>query len=133
MMSTEHFEIGIELPHDPYSTIHLHLTLLSTFAMVFVTNNAPGESGTSTSAMGSFVYSMPVAYDLSKEPICTTLFVSPPSIDFATRLAKILTRQLRKPVYVGCSLDLVGVSWEDEMESLKAIVNQVDSICQKQQ
>lgn len=60
MMDDGPIELAIELPHDPYSKIHVHITPLSKSLMVFLTSNAPGDSGMTTSAMGSFVYAMPM-------------------------------------------------------------------------
>ena len=60
MMDEGPIELAIELRYDSYSVIHAHFTPLSNSLMVFLTSNAPGESGTSISAMGSFVYAMPM-------------------------------------------------------------------------
>ena len=60
LMGSDHLELTVELPHDPHTLLHIHLTLLSTSTMVFITSKAPGESGTSSSAMGSLIYAMPL-------------------------------------------------------------------------
>jgi uncharacterized protein YutE (UPF0331/DUF86 family) len=51
----------------------------------------------------------------------TPLYTSDSSIDYANRMAKILARRMDLPVYVGCSLNLSGVTTEEEMESLTAL------------
>ena len=55
--------------------------------------------------------------------ISTDLVTSGSSIEYATRLAKILARKTNAPVYVGCSMNLAGMTMEEEMEGLTAIVH----------
>lgn len=61
-----------------------------------------------------------------KSVLSTTLYTSS-SIEFTTRLAKILARRMTRPVYVGCSLDpgALGLMVEEEMEGLGRIVDVV--------
>jgi hypothetical protein len=47
------------------------------------------------------------------------------SIDYATRLSKILARRLRQPVYVGCSMSFAGLTAEEEMEGVAAVVGKI--------
>lgn len=56
--------------------------------------------------------------------IATTIYTSASSIEYTTRVAKIVARRTKKPVYVGCSIDpnALGMSVEEEMEGLKKIV-----------
>lgn len=56
-------ELSIGLSHSPGTRIYLHLTLLATSIVLFVTS-AGIEAGQSGAAMGSFVYAMP---DVSHE------------------------------------------------------------------
>lgn len=51
----------------------------------------------------------------------------PSSIEYTTRVAKILARRMGKPVYVGCSVDPngLGLTVEEEMEGLTQFVNVV--------
>lgn len=57
--------------------------------------------------------------------ISTTLSSSGSSIDYATRMAKILARKMRQPVYVGCSMNFAGTTAEEEMEGFTTVVDQV--------
>ena len=57
--------------------------------------------------------------------ISTPLSTSDSSIDYATRLAKILARKTKQPVYVGCSMTFTGTTAEEEMEGFTAIVDQI--------
>lgn len=51
----------------------------------------------------------------------------PSSIEYTTRVAKILARRMGKPVYVGCSIDPhgLGLTVEEEMEGLTQFVKVV--------
>jgi hypothetical protein len=61
----------------------------------------------------------------SNATISTTLYTTPSSIEYTTRVARILARRMRQPVYVGCSIDPSGLGQtvEEEMEGLTHIVN----------
>jgi hypothetical protein len=61
----------------------------------------------------------------SKSTIATTLYTSAPSIEYTSRIAKILARRFSIPVYVGCSIDPHGLGLEvaEEMEGLTKIIN----------
>lgn len=61
----------------------------------------------------------------SKQTISTTIYTAPSSIEYTTRVAKILARRTGKPIYVGCSIDPngLGLTVEEEMEGLSKIVN----------
>lgn len=63
----------------------------------------------------------------TRPALSTALYTSPASIDYATRTAKILARRMRRPVYVGCSIDTVaaGSTAEEEMEGLAKIVDEI--------
>jgi len=51
-------ELALPQPRAPGSYIHIHLTVLATSIVLFVTNSSPENAGTA-SALGSFVYAMP--------------------------------------------------------------------------
>ena len=57
--------------------------------------------------------------------ISTALSTSGSSIDYATRMAKILARKMRQPVYVGCSINCAGTTAEEEMEGFTVVVDQI--------
>ncbi len=63
------------------------------------------------------------------ESLSTPLFTHAGTLDFTTRLAKVLARKLRKPVYVGNSLSFtsagMGGTVEEEMEGFKRVVDVV--------
>ncbi|CAG8908666.1 unnamed protein product [Penicillium egyptiacum] len=117
-------EISFTLPKALHATAHVHLNFLGNCAMVFLATSSPGDSGGSIKPMGSFVYAMPDRTS-SKSTVSTTLYTSPPSIEYTTRIAKILARRFSIPVYVGCSIDphSMGLEVAEEMEGLAKIVN----------
>ena len=51
-------ELSIGLPHNPGTRIYIHLTILATSIVLFVTS-AGIEAGQGGAAMGTFVYAMP--------------------------------------------------------------------------
>jgi hypothetical protein len=59
----------------------------------------------------------------SNEMLSTALYTKTGSIDFITRLAKVLARRIKKPVYVGGEVRFWSV--EDEGEALRVIVDVV--------
>lgn len=62
----------------------------------------------------------------------TVLYSMPSSVDFTTRVAKVLVRRLQKACYVGSSVNLSGAmgggSVNEEMEAFRAIV---DVVCKQ--
>jgi hypothetical protein len=60
-----------------------------------------------------------------RDVISTPLSTSGSSIDYATRMAKILARRMRQPVYVGCSMNFAGTTAEEEMEGITKLVDQI--------
>ncbi|KAL9025211.1 MAG: hypothetical protein Q9196_005931, partial [Gyalolechia fulgens] len=56
------------------------------------------------------------------DPLCTALYSLPSSIDFATRVAKILARKTAKPTYVGCSVGFGNPTVEEEVAGVRAAV-----------
>jgi len=56
--STKPIELSINLPGNPGTKIHLHLTILATSLMLFLTSSSL-DSAQGGAAMGSFVYAMP--------------------------------------------------------------------------
>lgn len=82
------------------------------------------DSASTSSPLGSFVYAMPDRID-PKNAISTALSTTPETIEYATRLARILARRLKGPVYVGCSVVVEGWTVEEEMEGLGVVVGKV--------
>lgn len=65
----------------------------------------------------------------ARETISTALCTSPPTIELATRLAKILARKLNLAVYCGCSVVLTDVSLDEEIEALTKMVKEIETAC----
>lgn len=59
----------------------------------------------------------------------TAIYTTPSTLDFSTRLAKVLARRLARPCYVGSSINLSsaagGGSVDEEMEAFRAIIDVV--------
>ncbi|CEO59050.1 hypothetical protein PMG11_03739 [Penicillium brasilianum] len=117
-------ELSFPLPKALHTTGHVHLTFLAHCVMVHLATSTPGDSAGSVKPMGSFVYAMPDRTS-PNATISTTLYTTSSSIEYTTRVAKILARRIRQPVYVGCSIDPngLGQTVEEEMEGLTHIVN----------
>ncbi|KAJ6121057.1 hypothetical protein N7523_005337 [Penicillium sp. IBT 18751x] len=116
-------QLSFPLPRALHTTGHVHLTFLDHCIMAFLTTSTPGDSAGTVKPLGSFVYAMPDRTS-SNSTIATTIYTSPSSIEYTTRVAKIVARRTKKPVYVGCSIDpnAHGMSVEEEMEGLRKIV-----------
>ncbi len=74
---------------------------------------------------------MPDRFD-TKKSISTELTTTPTTVEYATRLAKILARKLNGPVYVGCSLSVEEFTVEEEMEGLRVVVGKVVEVAEKE-
>lgn len=63
------------------------------------------------------------------QPLSTPLYTLPSSVDFVTRLAKVLVRKTGRVCYVGGGINLSGAaqggSVEEEMEAFRAVVEAV--------
>ncbi|KAF2717294.1 hypothetical protein K431DRAFT_233463 [Polychaeton citri CBS 116435] len=120
-------EVAISLPSNPGTRLHLHLTTHATSFMLFLTT-ASIEGGNGLASMGSLVYAMPDRYNPS-QPLSTPLYTLPSTLDFATRLAKLLARRTKMACYVGSSVNLSdaigGGTVEEEMEAFRAVVDTV--------
>ena len=57
--SLQPLEVSFPLPRSPHTTLHAHITFLTTSTMLFLTTNVIGESSSTRAPMGSFVYAMP--------------------------------------------------------------------------
>ncbi|KAL6720497.1 hypothetical protein ACLMJK_002421 [Lecanora helva] len=107
----------------PHTTLHTQVTALQTSILVFLTATDPSHTS-SLSALGSFVYAMPNRLS-SSEPLATSLYAVPSSIDFATRVAKILAKRTEKPTYVSCSAVFGNYNLEEEMAAVKVAVENI--------
>ncbi|SMR47328.1 unnamed protein product [Zymoseptoria tritici ST99CH_3D1] len=120
-------ELAIDLPHSPGSKVNLHLTILANSILLFLSSSTP-ESSQGAAGMGSLVYAIPDRYNPT-QPMSTALYNTPSTLDFTTRMAKLLARKLSKPCYVGSSVNLTGGagggSVEEEMEAFRGVVDAV--------
>ncbi|OJJ74261.1 hypothetical protein ASPBRDRAFT_39376 [Aspergillus brasiliensis CBS 101740] len=125
-MATEIKELSLPLPYTPHTTAHIHLTRHQTCTTVFLTSSTPGDAAGSIKPMGSFVYAMPDRTN-PKNVISTTIYSCPGSVEYTARIAKILARKMKTPVYVGGSIEpaTMGVMAEEEIEGVKRIVDVV--------
>ena len=148
--SARPIELSFPMPKAPETSIHVHLTINTTSLLLFLAPSTSGEAS-STASMGSFVYAIPDVCELLTIPtlnsllfgtvltylqrtntgqtISTPLFVQESTLEFTTRMAKLLARKSGKPTYVGNSLSFVsagmGGTVEEEMEGFKKVVEVV--------
>ncbi|KAF7930742.1 uncharacterized protein EAE98_001957 [Botrytis deweyae] len=117
-------QISFPLPKAPETNIHLHLTINTVSILLFLTTALNGDTSTAP-PLGSFVYALPNRMNAS-QPLSTPLCVYESSVEFTTRLAKLLARKTGKPVYVGNSISFasagMGGTVEEEMEGFKKVV-----------
>jgi hypothetical protein len=61
--------------------------------------------------------------------LATTLYPDEPTLDFASRIARLLARKLQTPIYVTNSISFanagMGGTLEEEMEAFRAIIQVV--------
>ncbi|OTA94379.1 hypothetical protein M434DRAFT_20909 [Hypoxylon sp. CO27-5] len=117
-------QLSFPLPRSLDTKIHLRLTIKSKVIILFLTTVAAGEEDQAV-PMGSFVYALPDKYNPS-QPLSTTIYSVEATLEFTTRLAKILAKKTQMPVYVGNSISFantgLGGTVEEEMEALKKVV-----------
>lgn len=51
--------LSMALPNAPGSRIHMHLTILATSILLFLTSTTGDSAAGATPSLGSFVYAMP--------------------------------------------------------------------------
>ncbi|KAI1103069.1 hypothetical protein F4804DRAFT_245339 [Jackrogersella minutella] len=121
----EPIQLSFPLPRSLDTRIHLRLTIKSKVILLFLTTMAADEED-NAAPMGSLVYSIPDKYNPS-QPLSTTIYSVEATIEFTTRLAKILAKKTQRPVYVGNSISFastgLGGTVEEEMEALKRVVD----------
>ncbi|KAF3062441.1 hypothetical protein GL218_03370 [Daldinia childiae] len=120
----EPIQLSFPLPRSLDTRIHMRLDIKSKVIMLFLTTVTADEEDQAT-PMGSFVYALPDKYNPS-QPLSTTIFAVEATLEFTTRLAKILVKKTQMPVYVGNSISFantgLGGTVEEEMEALKRVV-----------
>jgi hypothetical protein len=122
--------LSFPVPRYPHLQFHAHLTILAHCTTLHLTTTTI-DSASTTAPLGSFVYAMPDRID-TKNAISTALTTTPDTIEYATRLVKILARRLKMPVYVGCSVRVEGWTVEEEMEGLGMVVGKVVEAIEKE-
>ncbi|KAL2025164.1 hypothetical protein VTK56DRAFT_166 [Thermocarpiscus australiensis] len=118
-------QLSFPLPRSVDTRIYMHLTVKSKAIMLFVTT-ASMEEATVPTPLGSFVYALPDRYN-PNQPLSTPLCTVEPTLEFATRLAKLLARKTQLPTYVGNSVSFastgLGGTVEEEMEAFKRVAD----------
>lgn len=66
--SVKPVQLSFPLPRSPQTRIHMHLTVLTTSILLFLTTTA-ADASSGGSPMGSFVYAMPNVWSLTPPPI----------------------------------------------------------------
>ncbi|KAJ8125134.1 hypothetical protein O1611_g8506 [Lasiodiplodia mahajangana] len=101
----------------------MRLTTQAKAILLFVTTVAPEDSD-KPAPMGSFVYALPDKYN-PNQPLSTTIYSAEATLEFTTRLARIIARKTNMPVYVGNSISFastgLGGTMEEEMEAFKQV------------
>lgn len=135
-------EISFSLPKAPHAILHCQLTFLEACSMIHLTTTELGQSGSSITPLGSLVYAIPdvcfilpgtilnnanldVKRQNPKQIISTPICESGSSIEYATRVSKILARKTNIPAYVSCSMNFAGITPEEEMEGLTRVVEEI--------
>ncbi|KAI4930444.1 hypothetical protein J4E85_005071 [Alternaria conjuncta] len=127
-------EVSFPLPKAPHTNIHLQLTSNGPNLLLLLTTATPESA--SSAPLGSFVYAMPNRAKPA-ETLSTPLYTHGGTLDFATRLSKVLARKTGKPVYVGNSSSFasagMGGTVEEEMEGFRRVVEVVMGLLKKEQ
>ncbi|TDZ21522.1 hypothetical protein C8034_v003644 [Colletotrichum sidae] len=122
-------QLSLPLPRSLDTRIHIHLTIKAKAVTLFLTSTTQDEPA-STASLGSFVYALPNKLDPA-QPLSTAIYSVESTLEFSTRMAKLLAKRASMPVYVGCSMNLAGgggamsLSVEEEMEAFRAVVDVV--------
>lgn len=125
--TSQPLELAFTLPSNPHTKLHLQLTVQPNTILLFLTSTTP-ENASQPTPLGSFVYALPDRYNPT-QPLSTPLYTIPQTLDFTTRMAKLLARKTGRACYVGSSIDLSGSVQggivEEEMEAFGAVVKVV--------
>ncbi|KFH40855.1 hypothetical protein ACRE_084500 [Hapsidospora chrysogenum ATCC 11550] len=120
-------QLSLPLPRSLDTRIYIRLSTRAKAIMLSLTTASQDELG-SAAPMGSFIYALPNKFD-SSQPLATNLFPHEPTLEFTTRMAKLLARKAGLPVYVTNSISFanagMGGTVEEEMEVFKNIVEVV--------
>ncbi|KAF2143339.1 uncharacterized protein K452DRAFT_225325 [Aplosporella prunicola CBS 121167] len=132
--ATQPIQLSFPLPHAAQTRIQIHLTQHKTALLLFITSTTP-DTDSGAAPMGSFVYAIPNRATPTAQPLSTALYTQTPTLDVATRLAKILAKRTAMPTYVGNSVSFAsagaGGSVEEEMEGVRRVVEVVMGVVGK--
>ncbi|KAJ6442252.1 phytanoyl- dioxygenase family protein [Purpureocillium lavendulum] len=139
-------QLSIPLPKSLDTRIYIRLATQAKAILLSLTTASQDELA-APKPMGSFVYALPDVRHCrdavcrgppcanfpqrfnAQQPLSTTLFSHEPTVEFTTRLAKLIARRAGLPVYVTNSISFadagMGGTVEEEMEALKSIVEVV--------
>ncbi|KAF2740836.1 hypothetical protein EJ04DRAFT_530967 [Polyplosphaeria fusca] len=116
-------EVSFPLPKAGQTDVHLQFTNNATNLLLFLTTTTTESSA--AAPLGSFVYAMPNKASPS-DPLSTPLYTHSATLDFTTRLAKVLAKKTGKPVYVGNSISFasagMGGTVEEEVEGFRRCI-----------
>lgn len=127
-------QLAFTIPTSPDTKVHLQITDSAKSLLLYIATSTVGAPSTGVS-LGNLVYAMPNVSSAmpsfqdvteifemtrSNETLSTALYSKTGSVDFVTRLAKVLARRTRKPVYVGGEVRFWSI--EDEGVALRGIV-----------
>ncbi|KAJ8116141.1 hypothetical protein OPT61_g2373 [Boeremia exigua] len=125
-------EIAVPLPKSPRTNINLRLHDNGPNITLFLTTSTPDAA--SSVPLGSLVYAMPNR-SAPNQPLSTPLFTHSATLDFTTRLSKVLARRTGKPIYVSSSMSFadtgMGGTVEEEMEGFKRVVEVIMGVLKK--
>ncbi|KAI9751406.1 MAG: hypothetical protein M4579_006089 [Chaenotheca gracillima] len=135
------FQLSLPVDHSNAS-VHIHLSDLSArTVLLFLSTGAgglpagflstsndasggeaptPATLSTSLAPLGTFVYALPSRSDPG-QILTTPLYVRESSIDAITRVARVLAKRLRRPVYVGGELPVAGTLYGGPGEGLDSV------------
>jgi hypothetical protein len=126
MAAAAPIDVSFPLPNAAHTNSQLQLRNNGPNLTLFLTTTTPDSA--SAAPLGSFVYAMPNARSPT-DVLSTPLFTQGATLDFATRLSKVLARRTNKPVYVGNSTTFanagMGGTVEEEMAAFRRVVEVV--------
>ncbi|EHK15196.1 uncharacterized protein TRIVIDRAFT_51371 [Trichoderma virens Gv29-8] len=126
-------QVSIPLPRSLDTRIFIRITTQAKAILISLTTVAQ-EDAAAPRPMGSFVYALPDRFN-HQQSIATTLFSAESSLEFTTRVAKLVARKTELPVYVTNSISLesmgMGGTVEEEMEAFKSVAEAILSILPK--
>ncbi|PTB63523.1 hypothetical protein BBK36DRAFT_1126715 [Trichoderma citrinoviride] len=128
-------QVSLPLPRSLDTRVFIRVATQAKAILLSLTT-ASQEELSSLRPMGSFVYALPDRFN-QQQAIATTLFSAESSLEFTTRVAKLVARKTQLPVYVTNSISLesmgMGGTVEEEMEAFKGVAEAILSILPKKQ